>query len=53
MQQASLLRLAREGISVYSLHTAVDAVVGGVNDRLADGISGERAEEVERSVVMS
>ncbi|KUJ14821.1 NGG1p interacting factor 3 [Mollisia scopiformis] len=35
-QQNSLLRLAQEGISVYSPHTAVDAAVGGLNDWLAD-----------------
>jgi len=35
-QQSSLLRLAQEGISVYSPHTAVDAAVGGLNDWLAD-----------------
>ena len=28
---ASLLRLAAEGVSVYSPHTALDAVWGGVN----------------------
>lgn len=35
-QHSSLLRLAQEGISVYSPHTAVDAVPGGLNDWLAD-----------------
>lgn len=35
-QQSSLLRLAQEGISVYSPHTAVDAAPGGLNDWLAD-----------------
>ncbi|KAH7382934.1 NIF3 NGG1 interactin-like proteing factor 3-like 1 [Cadophora sp. MPI-SDFR-AT-0126] len=35
-QQNSLLRLASEGISVYSPHTAVDAAPGGLNDWLAD-----------------
>ncbi|KAI5776883.1 GTP cyclohydrolase 1 type 2/Nif3 [Geopyxis carbonaria] len=39
-QQESILRLAAAGVSVYSPHTAVDASVGGVNDWLADGISG-------------
>ncbi|KAF4610356.1 hypothetical protein G7Y89_g15765 [Cudoniella acicularis] len=38
-QQSTLLRLAQEGISVYSPHTAVDAALGGLNDWLADGIS--------------
>lgn len=38
-QQNSLLQLIRNGISVYSPHTAVDAAVGGVNDWLLDGIA--------------
>ncbi|CZS98398.1 related to Ngg1p-interacting factor 3 [Rhynchosporium agropyri] len=39
-QQNTLLRLASEGISVYSPHTAVDAAPGGLNDWLADVITG-------------
>ncbi|KAL8711039.1 MAG: hypothetical protein Q9220_004420 [cf. Caloplaca sp. 1 TL-2023] len=39
-QQQSLLRLALEGISVYSPHTAVDAVPGGLADWLADIVTG-------------
>lgn len=35
-QQQSLLRLAAEGISVYSPHTAVDAVPDGMGDWLCD-----------------
>ncbi|KAH0543326.1 hypothetical protein FGG08_002389 [Glutinoglossum americanum] len=35
-QQESLLRLAQEGISVYSPHTAVDAVTGGLGDWMVD-----------------
>lgn len=35
-QQTSLIKLARQGISVYCPHTAVDAAVGGVNDWLVD-----------------
>ncbi|PWW78465.1 NGG1p interacting factor 3 [Tuber magnatum] len=50
-QQESLLKLAQEGISVYSPHTAVDATIGGVNDWLADGISGGRGEESGRVVI--
>lgn len=38
-QQKSLIKLIRNGISVYSPHTAVDSAQGGVNDFLADGIS--------------
>jgi dinuclear metal center YbgI/SA1388 family protein len=51
-QQESLLRLAQEGISVYSPHTAVDAVPGGVNDWLADGISGGVGEEKRLTTVI-
>ncbi|ODQ67576.1 NGG1p interacting factor 3 [Nadsonia fulvescens var. elongata DSM 6958] len=50
-QQRSLLRLARAGISVYCPHTAIDAAIGGVNDWLADGVSGGREFESKRSVI--
>ncbi|ANB15434.1 Nif3p [Sugiyamaella lignohabitans] len=50
-QQESLLRLVRAGISVYCPHTAIDAGVGGVNDWLADGVSGGSENEVSRTVV--
>ncbi|THU79629.1 NGG1 interacting factor 3-like protein [Dendrothele bispora CBS 962.96] len=36
--QASLLRCAAEGISVYSPHTSLDSVWGGVNDWLGEGL---------------
>ncbi|RDB15727.1 Protein NIF3 [Hypsizygus marmoreus] len=36
--QASLLQCAAQGISIYSPHTALDSVWGGVNDWLAEGI---------------
>ena len=39
-QQRSLLRLAAEGISVYSPHTAVDAVDGGNADWLLNMVAG-------------
>ncbi|KAF9888352.1 hypothetical protein FE257_008785 [Aspergillus nanangensis] len=39
-QQQSLLRLAAEGISVYSPHTAVDATPGGMADWLCDIVTG-------------
>ncbi|KAL9105221.1 MAG: hypothetical protein Q9227_009563 [Pyrenula ochraceoflavens] len=39
-QQQSLLRLALEGISVYSPHTAVDAVPNGMGDWMADIVTG-------------
>ncbi|KAF5103791.1 hypothetical protein D0Z03_000049 [Geotrichum reessii] len=44
-QQASLVRLIQAGVSVYCPHTAVDAARGGVNDWLADGVSGGIAHE--------
>ncbi|KHJ34590.1 putative ngg1 interacting factor [Erysiphe necator] len=43
-QQATLLRLAQEGVSVYCPHTAVDAVPGGLNDWLADIVTGKETE---------
>ncbi|KAK4981257.1 hypothetical protein LTR66_010139 [Elasticomyces elasticus] len=46
-QQQSLLRLAAEGISVYSPHTAIDAAKGGLGDWLADIVSGTPAEPEE------
>ncbi|GAB7360768.1 hypothetical protein MBLNU230_g0756t1 [Neophaeotheca triangularis] len=42
-QQQSLLRLAAEGISVYSPHTAVDCQKGGLGDWLADIVTGTPA----------
>jgi putative NIF3 family GTP cyclohydrolase 1 type 2 len=38
--QASLLRCAAAGISVYSPHTALDSVHDGINDWLASGLGG-------------
>ncbi|EPS39964.1 hypothetical protein H072_6299 [Dactylellina haptotyla CBS 200.50] len=50
-QQTSLLRLAQAGISVYSPHTAVDAVKRGVNDWLATGVSGGELYETSRTPI--
>jgi putative NIF3 family GTP cyclohydrolase 1 type 2 len=36
--QASLLHCAAQGVSVYSPHTALDSVWGGINDWLAEGL---------------
>jgi len=36
--QSSLLRCAAAGISVYSPHTALDSVSGGIHDWLASGL---------------
>jgi len=38
--QASLLRCAAAGVSIYSPHTALDSVYGGINDWLASGFGG-------------
>jgi putative NIF3 family GTP cyclohydrolase 1 type 2 len=40
--QASLLRCAAAGISVYSPHSALDSVYGGINDWLASGLGSGR-----------
>ncbi len=47
--QNRLLKLIESRIAVYSPHTALDAVDGGVNDWLADGVSGK--EDASRSVI--
>ncbi len=45
--QASLLKCAASGISVYSPHSALDSVWGGVNDWLSEGlIKGKEDGEV-------
>ncbi|GLB43755.1 putative NIF3 (NGG1p interacting factor 3) [Lyophyllum shimeji] len=36
--QSSLMQCAANGISIYSPHTALDSVWGGVNDWLAEGV---------------
>ncbi|KAG5220102.1 NGG1p interacting factor [Salix suchowensis] len=38
--QASLLKCVAEGISIYSPHTSLDSVWGGVNDWLGEGVLG-------------
>ena len=40
--QASLLRCAAAGVSVYSPHSALDSVYGGINDWLASGLGDGR-----------
>lgn len=45
--QASLLRCAAAGISVYSPHTTLDAVQGGITDWLAEGLLGSGQGKVE------
>ncbi|EAW06877.1 Nif3-like dinuclear metal center hexameric protein [Aspergillus clavatus NRRL 1] len=52
-QQQSLLRLAQEGISVYSPHTAVDATPGGMADWLCDIVTGAIAPSTDSSPSVS
>lgn len=47
---AGLMRLIQRGISVYCPHTALDAVPGGVNDWLADGLGADDREPIKFSV---
>ncbi|KAJ7184958.1 NGG1p interacting factor 3 [Mycena filopes] len=43
--QKTLLRCAAAGISVYSPHSALDSVGGGVNDWLVKSISGDEGQQ--------
>ncbi|ANZ76839.1 BA75_04095T0 [Komagataella pastoris] len=45
-QQDSLIQLIANGISVYSPHTAVDAVQGGVNDWLCEALESNPSRSV-------
>lgn len=45
--QKSLLTCAASGISIFSPHTTLDSVWGGVNDWLAEGVLGRKAKENE------
>lgn len=38
VEAATLLRAIREGVAIYSPHTALDAAVGGINDWLCEGL---------------
>ncbi|KAF9447840.1 NGG1p interacting factor 3 [Macrolepiota fuliginosa MF-IS2] len=49
--QASLLKCAAEGISVYSPHSALDSVWGGINDWLAGGLVRSKEDGEVRSLV--
>lgn len=48
--QASLLRLAANGISVYSPHTSLDVAVGGINEWLAEGLGEGTHKAIEEKV---
>ena len=43
---AAVYELIRAGIAVYSIHTSLDAIAGGVNDGLADAIGLVDAEPI-------
>lgn len=45
--QASLLRCASAGISVYSPHTALDSFFGGINDWLCLGLNNQAVPQTE------
>jgi len=49
--QSSLLQCVAQGISVYSPHTAIDSMWGGVNDWLAEGIVGAGSSSQQIGVV--
>lgn len=49
--QSSLLQCAASGISVYSPHTALDSVWGGINDWLAEGLMKSEDDGEIRSLV--
>ncbi|MEM1446591.1 MAG: Nif3-like dinuclear metal center hexameric protein [Planctomycetota bacterium] len=42
-KQDLMFRTLREGLAVYSPHTALDSVRGGVNDWLCDGLGEQRS----------
>ncbi|KAL4064132.1 GTP cyclohydrolase 1 type 2/Nif3 [Scleroderma yunnanense] len=53
---SALLRLAGAGVSVYSPHTALDSVTGGINDWLVEGVIPMREDgepQVEHEAVVS
>ena len=45
--QTRMVRCVREGLAIYSPHTALDAVRGGMNDWLCEGIGKGRAVPIE------
>jgi len=49
--QTSLLLCAAQGISVYSPHTALDSVWGGINDWLAEGLMKAKGDGEIRALV--
>ncbi len=42
-RQRVVLRAARAGLAIYSPHTALDAIPGGITDWLCEGLSGSTA----------
>jgi putative NIF3 family GTP cyclohydrolase 1 type 2 len=49
--QSSLLQCAASGISVYSPHTALDSVWGGINDWLAEGLLNNKEDGEIRALI--
>src|SRR5258705_13886390 len=49
--QSSLLQCAASGISIYSPHTALDSVWGGINDWLAEGLLKSKEDGEVRALV--
>lgn len=49
--QSSLLQCAAKGISIYSPHTALDSVWGGINDWLAEGLLSKKQDDVISALV--
>lgn len=49
--QSSLLQCAVTGISIYSPHTALDSVWGGINDWLAEGLLSKKQDDVVGALV--
>ena len=49
--QTSLLQCAAQGISVYSPHSALDSVWGGINDWLAEGLMKTKGDGEIRALV--
>jgi dinuclear metal center YbgI/SA1388 family protein len=47
---AGLMRLIAREVAVYSPHTALDAVPGGINDWLADGLKAAAREPIKSSI---
>lgn len=52
-RERSLLQLLQAGVAIYSPHTALDAVHGGVNDWIADGLGKAHRSAIEPAALLS